>query len=202
MTLYLPHIIAFFSGAVFLGLEILSSRILAPMFGNSIYVWGSLIAVFLLALSIGYRYGGIVADQYPNFLVLAIILIGAGLLVLIIPVLQEPVQHIVDDLEWELRISVLLATMLLFFSPSLLMGMVSPFLVRLNVSTLNSVGRAAGDLYAISTVGSIVGVLGVSFFLIPLFGSKAIIFGCGITLLLTAIIALVAHRLNFKQAVQ
>ncbi len=105
----LIYCITYFTGAIFLGLEIVASRVVAPYFGNSIYVWGSLISVFLLALSIGYFLGGMLADRMPKYQVLAAVISVAGILILLVPTLQEPVGLFLSGLDWDIRLLVLLA---------------------------------------------------------------------------------------------
>jgi len=118
--------VAYLSGGGLLGFEIVASRILAPYFGNSIYVWGSLISVFLLALSIGYYLGGILADRCPNLGALTKILASAACSILVLPMIYIPIGRFIADLELEFRISVLLVSVLFFLIPSVLMGMISP----------------------------------------------------------------------------
>ncbi|MFW6323758.1 MAG: fused MFS/spermidine synthase [Desulfovibrionales bacterium] len=193
MRRLLVYFITFVTGGVFLGLEIVASRVLAPYFGNSVFVWGSLISVFLLALSLGYWLGGIAADQWPSFRVLSLIVLSAALLVLILPVLHLPLSQVIVDLGLEFRISVLLACTLFFLLPSVLMGMVSPFIIKLNATELAVIGQTAGNIYAISTAGSIAGALGVSFFLIPAIGTRAILFLSGMILAGVGLLCLAGH---------
>lgn len=182
----LVYTVAFFSGAVLLGLEIVASRVLAPYFGNSVYVWGSLISVFLLALSIGYWLGGIVADKRPTLGTLAMVLAMAALFVLVLPLVYLPVGRFIADLELEFRFSVLLVSVLFFLAPSILMGMVSPFAIKLSATGLDVIGRTSGRVYALSTLGSITGALVVSFFLIQWLGTRAIVVVLGMVLLALA----------------
>lgn len=195
----LIYCITFFTGAIFLGLEIVASRVVAPYFGNSIYVWGSLISVFLLALSIGYFLGGILADRIPKYQVLAAVISAAGILILLVPVLQEPVGLFLSALEWDIRILALLAVSAYFLAPSILMGMVSPYVIKLKTTQLAVLGRSAGNIYAISTLGSITGAFLVSFVLITTFGTRAILLGSGLGLLLIALLCLLCAQLvKFK----
>ena len=175
--------VAFLSGGVLLGLEIVASRILAPYFGNSVYVWGSLISVFLLALSIGYWLGGVLADRRPTLGTLALILVTAAAFILVLPLVYLPVGRFVSELNLEFRFSVLLISVLFFLVPSVLMGMVSPFAIKLSATVLEEIGRTSGRVYAISTLGSISGALAVSFFLIQWLGTRAIIVVLGLILL-------------------
>ncbi len=180
--------VAFLSGGVLLGLEIVASRILAPYFGNSVYVWGSLISVFLLALSIGYWLGGVLADRRPTLGTLALILVTAAAFILVLPLVYLPVGRFVSELNLEFRFSVLLISVLFFLVPSVLMGMVSPFAIKLSATVLEEIGRTSGRVYAISTLGSISGALAVSFFLIQWLGTRAIIVVLGLILLVLSLL--------------
>ena len=182
--------VAFLSGGVLLGLEIVASRILAPYFGNSVYVWGSLISVFLLALSIGYWLGGVLADRRPSLGTLALVLITAAVLILVLPLVYLPVGRFVSELNLEFRFSVLLISVLFFLVPSVLMGMVSPFAIKLSATALEEIGRTSGRVYAISTLGSISGALAVSFFLIEWFGTRVIVVVLGLVLLALSLICM------------
>ena len=192
---WLIYCITFFTGAVFLGLEIVASRVVAPYFGNSIYVWGSLISVFLLALSIGYFLGGILADRMPKYQVLAAVISVAGILILLVPALQEPVGLFLSGLDWDIRLLALLAVSAYFLAPSILMGMVSPYVIKLKTTRLAVLGRSAGNIYAVSTLGSISGAFLVSFVLITTFGTRAILLGSGSALLLIALLCLLCAQL-------
>ncbi|KAF5058008.1 hypothetical protein DSECCO2_350880 [anaerobic digester metagenome] len=180
--------VAFLSGGVLLGLEIVASRILAPYFGNSVYVWGSLISVFLLALSIGYWLGGVLADRRPSLGTLALILATAAVFILVLPLVYLPVGRFISELDLEFRFSVLLISVLFFLVPSVLMGMVSPFAIKLSATALEEIGRTSGRVYAISTLGSISGALAVSFFFIQWLGTRAIVVVLGLILLALALL--------------
>ena len=195
----LAYSVAFLSGGVLLGLEIVASRILAPYFGNSVYVWGSLISVFLLALSIGYWIGGIQADKRPSLVVLAKILASAAVCILVLPLVYLPVGKYIADLGLEFRFSVLLISVLFFLVPSVLMGMVSPFVIKLSATGLHEIGRTAGRVYAISTLGSISGAIAVSFFFIQWLGTRAIVVVLGLILLLLALACIACERKYFKK---
>lgn len=183
--------VAFLSGGVLLGLEIVASRILAPYFGNSVYVWGSLISVFLLALSIGYWLGGVLADRRPSLGTLALILVTAAVFILVLPLVYLPVGRFISELDLEFRFSVLLISVLFFLVPSVLMGMVSPFAIKLSATALEEIGRTSGRVYAISTLGSISGALAVSFFFIQWLGTRAIVVVLGLILLVLALLCAV-----------
>ena len=197
---FLAYSVAFLSGGVLLGLQIVASRILAPYFGNSVYVWGSLISVFLLGLSIGYWLGGVQADKRPSLVVLAKILVAAAVCILVLPLVYLPVGKYIADLGLEFRFSVLLISMLFFLVPSVLMGMVSPFVIKLSATGIQEIGRTAGRVYAISTLGSISGAIVVSFFFIQWLGTRAIVVVLGLILLALALICL-AFEKKFRESI-
>lgn len=180
------RIVVFGAGAILMALEIVGSRILAPYFGSSVYVWGSLISIFLAALSLGYYLGGVAADRSPRARTLAFALAIAGVLILVLPVLSRPI--LTQFATWDLgpRANPLLASMVLFVLPSLLLGMTSPFAIKLAATDLATVGNTAGVLYAISTAGSIAGTLLTAFVLIPAMGVRAILYTLGVALLLVS----------------
>jgi predicted membrane-bound spermidine synthase len=199
LTKILIYTITFLGGGIFLGLEIIASRVLAPYFGNSIYVWGSLISVFLLALSIGYYCGGLLADKKPSFKILALLILGASFFVLIIPVIQIPVSKIIAAWDLELRISSLIACISFFMIPSVLNGMITPFVIKLNAAKLKTIGQTVGNIYAVSTMGSVFGALFVSFYLIPSIGTRAILFLSGILLIFTSFLSFLTDKILSHQ---
>jgi spermidine synthase len=175
------------SGAVLMGLEIVGSRILAPYFGNSVFVWGSLISLFLIALSAGYYIGGGLSDRHPSQRLLnAIILVVAALMFLIV-LIGQPVCDAILRAKFGEKSGPFLAGAILFLLPSIGMGMVSPFAIRLATSTVASVGKTSGTLYALSTLGSIAGTMLTTFVLIPNFGAGAILKGLAATLAAVAL---------------
>lgn len=189
------------SGGVLLALEIIASRVLAPYFGNSIYVWGSLIGVFLTALSVGYAVGGRLADRHPSPALFSGIVFTAGLLVVPIPLLAAPVLDTIARADLGPQLNPLLGAVILFVVPSVVMGMVSPFAVRLRARAVGTMGQTAGNLYAISTVGSIVGTLAASFVLINYMGVRAIIHVLGFALMAMAVVGWLAARRTLAAAV-
>lgn len=171
------------TGAAVMVIELLGTRLIAPFYGASLYVWTSVISVTLIALALGYFVGGRWADQSRKA-GLALIIALSGLLTLLIPWLTAPVLLATDTMG--LRMGVFISTLVLF-SPSLIMlGMVGPFAVKLATSSLDGVGAGAGSIYAVSTVGSVIGTLFLGFYLFPQAGSREIFMGLGIGLLLLA----------------
>ena len=179
------------TGAVIMALEILSSRVLAPFFGNSVYVWGSIISVFLAALSLGYYWGGGLADREPRLALLGRLLaIGAAFLVLLLFFGIQLAGAVAKATSYS-PAGTLLATTLLFGPPSVLLATVSPFAIRLATRDLAYLGDTAGKLFALSTGGSLFGTLVCTFLLIPYLELRQIF---GLLLLATAGTAAVALR--------
>jgi hypothetical protein len=179
--------IVFLCGAIVMSYEILGSRVLAPNFGNSVFVWGSLISVFLAGLSSGYYIGGKIADMNPSTRKLALIIVLPGLLMLGFPLYGSPISDWIFVLNLGIRLSPLLASLILFFIPAVFLGMVSPYTVKLMICSLHTSGATVGTLYSISTLGSIIGTLFTSFYLITIAGVKTLIMGQGVILILIAI---------------
>lgn len=174
-----------------MALEILGSRLLQPVFGSSVlFVWGSLIGVVLSALSAGYYLGGELADVKPDFQVLSVVIFGAGLFIIGLPAVAPLVLDLIVKLNLGDRYSPLLASTLLLGLPSLLLGMVSPFAIRLATKSFRKLGKVSGNLYALSTLGSIAGTFLTVFVLIPEFGVNRIILSLGVTLLIVAFLGL------------
>jgi spermidine synthase len=184
----------FVCGAVLLGLEIVGSRVLAPYFGSSIFVWGSLISTFLAGLTIGYYMGGFLADRRPRLSAMAVLILIAGVLVVILPVVHPPVNRTIASIDFGPRWSPLLATVCLFFLPSVFMGTVSPYAIKLAASSLATIGNTAGLIYAISTAGSILGALLTAFYLIQMIGVRSILYSLGVTLMALAMLLIIIHR--------
>lgn len=191
-------LVVFLGGAVLMALEIVGSRILAPRLGSSIFVWGSLISVFLTALSVGYYWGGALADRRPRLSVLGALLVVPGLWTWLLPFFAPPVNEWVASLSLGPRWSPLVASFLLFAVPSIFLGTLSPYAIRLEVQSVESVGNTSGRLYALSTAGSIAGTLVATFFLIPAMGVRNIVHSLGLLLLVLAASTLLAPRLGSK----
>jgi spermidine synthase len=195
---WLLILLVFVAGACSLAVELSASRLLAPYFGTSLFVWANLIGLILLYLTIGYYLGGRLADRYPHPSVLYLLTICASILIGLIPFISRPI------LLWSLTsfatysVSVfygsLVSVILLFALPMILLGCVSPFAIRLSVEQVVHSGRTAGQLYAISTAGSILGTFLPVLWLIPTIGTYRTFIVFAITLLLVSIIGLVATR--------
>jgi spermidine synthase len=166
--LFLLYAVCFLAGGSIMTLEMLGFRLLAPYYGYSIYVWGSLIGIIMAALSCGYVIGGSLADRFPLPSVLYGLIFFAALYIAIISFSYRPILLFCQRLG--LIGGSISATFLLFAGPMILLSTVSPFVIRL-LAKENKVGTTAGRIYSLSTVGSIFGTFLASFFLIPSFGS-------------------------------
>jgi len=173
-----------------MALEILGSRFLAPYFGSTLFVWGSLIGVVLAALSLGYYYGGKISDTNPNFYTFSLIIFSAGAYILSLALTTPALFEFVLALRLGERYGPLAAALMLLAVPSFLLGIVSPYSVRLGTETHRTVGRVAGNLYSISTAGSITGTFVTVFILIPQFGVMKILFGVSIVLMSVSLLGL------------
>lgn len=160
------YVIAFFSGFVMMGFEILGVRVLSPYFGSSVYVWGATIAVFMAGLSVGYATGGRIADRKADGRVLAVLGTVPLLLICAFPLYGHGVCRLVYALELDSRAGALALSMLLFFFPCIFLGSLLPVIIKMVTDAGQKVGSASGYVYAVSTAGSIAGTIFTSFFLI------------------------------------
>jgi spermidine synthase len=157
------------TGAIVMAMELTAFRLYAPYFGNSIYVWGSMISVVMLALSVGYALGGWAADRWPSDAVLYFVVLGSGLYQLgIVFVWRAVLMKVYLSGEF---VGPVMATTIIFVPPMTALAMTSPFVIRL-LARAGHVGITVGKVFALSTAGSIAGVLGTSFWLVPRFGTR------------------------------
>jgi len=196
MVRFLLNIIVFVSGAVLMGLEIVGSRVLAPYFGSSIFVWGSLISVVMAALSIGYYWGGWLSAREPSYGWLLTLLLIPGILIFFLPFLYPTLNEWIAGVDFGTRLNPLIASSIYFLPPGIFLGTISPYVIRLAATALSTVGSTAGTLYAISTCGSIFGTLLTAFYLIPLMGVTNIIHSMGITLVCLSLLVVPLLRLR------
>ena len=176
-------VLVFVAGMASMSLEFTASRILIPIFGSSIYTWGSLIGVILAGLSLGYHIGGKLADKNPNFLKLCLVIFSAGLYIIFIPFIAPTLTSSFVQFVSDSQYASLLAVFTLLMLPTFLLGIVSPYAIKLATRRLTELGNVSGNLYSLSTIGSIVGTFLTVFVLIPTFEINYIIFGLGVTLM-------------------
>lgn len=161
----------FSCGALVMIFEIIGSRILSPFLGASTYIWTSLIGVILASLSLGYWLGGRIADKRPDVKYLASVILVASGLISLTALTKEIVLSMIADIPTGLEIKTVIAAILLFAPASVCLGFVAPFAVRLKMTSVETTGQTVGRLYALSTIGSIVGTFAAGFLLIPFLGS-------------------------------
>ena len=184
----------FACGWVLMSVEILGGRMLGPYFGTAIYTWGSIISVFLLALSLGYLLGGLLSRRVATLWVLVCIVAAAGGLIMLLPLYY---RDLCEQL-WDMgpRLGPLTASSILFLPPSVLLGMVSPYAIRLSTRTLDTVGLRSGVLYSVSTVGSFLGCLVTAFYFIGCIGIRQILLISGLLLVAVALLGVVVQVLS------
>ncbi len=186
--------VVFVVGAASLGAEIAAARLLAPFFGASTIIWANTIATVLVALSAGYWLGGRLADRDPTMRGLCRIVLAAGVLLAIVPFVANPLLRLavkaLDTISAGAFIGSLLAVLALVAVPVLLLGTVAPYAIRLSVASVQESGRVSGRLYAISTVGSLVGVFLAALALIPLIGTRRTFLVLALALVTVAVVGL------------
>lgn len=176
------------SGASILAIEILGTRIVGPSYGVDIFLWSALITITLAALAVGYWLGGHWADRGPAVRRFAAIFVAAGVWVAAIPLMRDGVVAAARPLDRAAAMFV--SSVVLFFPPLAILGMASPYALKLRAGFLEEVGRSAGDLYAISTVASVAGALLTGFVLVPSFGVRSITAAIGVLLVATGVAGL------------
>jgi spermidine synthase len=176
-------LLVFVAGMASMSLEFAASRILIPVFGSSIYTWGSLIGVILTGLSLGYHIGGKLADKNPSFQKLCLVIFSAGLYIIFIPFIAPTLTTSFIQFLSDSQYASLFAVFTLLILPTFLLGIVSPYAIKLATRKLAELGNVSGNLYSLSTIGSIVGTFLTVFVLIPTFEINHIIYGLGVTLM-------------------
>jgi spermidine synthase len=189
----LLRVLVFVCGAALMALEILGARVLAPVLGNSIFVWGALISSVMVAMSLGYWLGGLLSEKTAHLRALGLAAASGGVLAVAAPSIATRV------LPWAAtlgpRMGPLTASLAIFFLPTMLLSTISPVAVKVASRTAEGVGRTAGGLYSLSTAGSILGSLGTAFWLIPLAPVDTLVIGTGLVLVVAGTLAAFApHR--------
>ena len=198
MGKYRLEFIVFISGAVVMIFELVGSRVLGPHLGNSIFIWTSIIGVILGSLSLGYWLGGKWADKGASYRFLSLILLVSGVLMGLMNLFKDQLLIFISAQISDIRWTGLLGALLLFALPSILLGTVSPYAVKLKINSLERSGRTVGNLYAISTLGSIVGTFAAGFWLIPFFGTSRIIYILAIVLIFLSVVSAATKNLKTK----
>jgi spermidine synthase len=194
-------IIAFTSGMSIMAMEISASRLIAPYFGTSLFVWTNIIGVVLVALSIGYYVGGKFSDKHPNLNSLLWLLCSAGAMFSLVPWIAEPIANTIKMTLFNYQAASVLITlgsfllvMLLFAFPIILLGMVSPYVIKLYAQSTQHLGEQAGTIFAVSTIGSILGTFLPTLWLIPTIGTRWTILSFALLLIAISGIGLYRNR--------
>ncbi len=182
------YLIVFFCGAVSMALEITAGRFLASNYGNGTEVWGSIIGIILIGLVIGYFLGGYMADKRPDDVLLGFFVSLAGFWIVLIPFLYNNITP--DCVNCSQAYSSLITTSILFLIPSVLLGTISPFAIKLKIKKIETIGGESGSLYAVATLGSVAGTFLSAFGLIIWLPLNMIFSYLGICLLLISIMLL------------
>lgn len=177
-------------GAVVMSLEILSSNLMSPYFGGSIFIWGSIISSFMVHFSVGYVTGGYLSRRFPRITVLTAFLMISSLWVIAIPYFNKPVCELISNNIEDVRLGSLVAMNLIFFIPVSIMAMVSPYIIGIAAAWRRQTWLTAGMVLFISTVGSFFGTNATAFYLISLFPVSRIIVGLGLICLCVSLCAL------------
>lgn len=192
MSLLEAYIITFIASFCTLVIEMVAGRILAPFVGVSIYTWTSIIGVILAGISVGAFIGGKLVDRFPTRKTLGWLLFASGVMALCI----IPLTHLVASYRFpvSLMARIFIITSIIFFVPGCVLGTISPVVVKLALKNLENAGNTIGKIYALSTLGAIIGTFVTGFFLISWIGTRSIIFCMGAVLLLVSIFSGVLFR--------
>lgn len=190
------ELVVFVCGATIMIFELIGSRVVAPYVGTAIYVWTSLIGVILASMSLGYYIGGYLADKKPQIQSIVTIIIFSAIAIALLVITKDLFLTKISTLSISLEIKSIIISIILFAPTSFLLGMVSPYAVKLKMIDITRSGRTAGNLYAISTTGSIFGTFLAGFYIIPNFGQTKSLIILSISLLFLAIFMLFVLKTN------
>lgn len=169
-TNWFLFLVLIIEGGALMAVELIGAKLIAPFYGNSLYVWAAVLSTTLGGLSIGYYTGGNISSKHPNQKTLIKIIAVSALLVLAMPTVSGIVME--ATLGLELRTGIILSCILFLTPPLVTFGMVGPMVVRLMTDKVENVGRVAGTVYFTSTVGGIITTFLFGFYLIPFWGLK------------------------------
>jgi predicted membrane-bound spermidine synthase len=186
--------LVFTGGFTSLSIELAGSRLLAPYFGTSLYIWAVLVGLVLLYLTAGYFLGGRLGDRHPEPRLLFKLTAWAGFITGIIPIVAKPILSFSAEgfanLDAGVFLGSLVGVVLLFAAPVTLLGCVSPFAIRLAMRDVRQAGNTAGALYALSTIGSILGTIVSVFVLVPVIGTPRTFYALALALLAVSVAGL------------
>jgi predicted membrane-bound spermidine synthase len=196
---YILEFAVFMCGAVVMIFELVGSRVIGPFLGTSLFVWTSLIGIILASLSLGYYLGGKQADKNASMSRLARIILLAAICIAVTIGIKDILLLFLQKNVGEIRTASVIASIVLFMPASIFLGMVSPYAAKIKLSSLENTGRTIGNLYALSTAGSIFGTLFAGFYLIPFFGTNKLLMFLAIILVVISIV--LSLKTNIKSKV-
>jgi spermidine synthase len=193
--------LVFLAGIGSMATEMCASRLLAPYYGSSTVVWANIIGLILASLAVGYWLGGRIADKHPSPQLLAAIVLAAAAWVAAIPFVARPFLDLsiqgIETLSTGAVVGSFAASLALFAPPVVLLGMVTPFAIRLAATGVDDAGRVAGRVFALSTAGSLIGTFVPAIITIPLIGTQRTLIGAALIIALAAVPLLVGRRLVY-----
>jgi predicted membrane-bound spermidine synthase len=184
-----PSAFAFLANGALLVLELIAGRILAPTVGVSLYTWTAVIGVVLAGISLGSWLGGKVADWRPGRSILSLEFLLCALASALILVFESNLDSVAASFSWPTIWQVLWLATLVFFLPSVLIGMVTPMIVKLSLNSLDATGRVVGRIRGAAELGAILGVFLTGFVLVEAFGTRTIVATVAITLAVLAVLS-------------
>lgn len=188
----------FFGGVVGLGVELAAERLLAPAFGTTHDLWSIIIGLTFAFLSLGYQLGGRIIDSRPTHQVLAGCLLLTGLWTVLIALLGPSIVSGIQSATFDfggLRLGIFLSVLVLITLPPFLLGIITPAAIRLTVPQVGAAGKSAGTIYALGTIGSLVGTFTPVIILLPRIGVRY-------TFLSMAAVAIVVGAIGFTSLVR
>ncbi|MBI5071551.1 fused MFS/spermidine synthase [Candidatus Falkowbacteria bacterium] len=187
-VLKFPSLIAFVSSFCLMVLELVAGRLMAPYLGVSLYTWTSIIGIILAGISLGNYLGGRLADQKLSRQILGSAFFLAGISSAAVLYLVPALGTILGKMNLPLALSTFLFSLVIFFPASLFLGCISPMVIKFDLKNLEKTGRTVGKIYAMGTLGSILGTFATGFFLIALFSTKFVVIGISAVLIILGII--------------
>lgn len=181
-----PGVVIFVAGFATMAFELAGSRVLGPYFGTSVFVWTSLIGIVFASLSLGYWLGGRLSILKTDQFVLALILSVSAFFILVTAhgnmyILDRVLKYIPG-----LQLRAVVGTVVLFSPASIGFGMILPYAIKIRIQSVKSSGKTIGNLYAVSSIGSILGTFAAGFFLVPQFGHANVLYGLALMILILA----------------
>lgn len=183
--------LAFMAGVTLMMLEMSAFRATVPYFGSSLYVWGNIIGTIMITMSLGYYFGGKIADKKPELKTFMVLLLATGAFAVLIPSLAKIFGAVWPNLSKNPSLSSFFFMTLLYGPPVFMIGAIPPFLTRLKNMAVETTGRAAGSIYSFEAAGSVFGTFLASFGTLPFWGTKETIYLAGLLMLILGLGGLV-----------